>query len=94
MQGGFVQWQTMDRRPEIKDVPLNGTIREKALKGVLAEMDREGPLRVPGVAVHRTGTTTLLTPATELRHQIQILEYLFHGDVFPQEGEVHLGPHD
>lgn len=75
----------MDCRPEIKDVPLNSTIRVKALKGVLAEMDREGPLRVPSVAVHRTGTTTLLTPATQLRHQIQILEYLFHVDVFPQE---------
>src|SRR3954451_22536977 len=84
----------MDCRPEIQDVPLDGTIRVKALKGVLAQVDREGPLRVPGVAVHRTRTTTLLAPATQMRHQIQILEYLFHSDVFPQKGEVHLGPRD
>src|SRR5512135_531590 len=46
VQGGFVQRQTMDRRPEIQDVPLDGTFRVKTLKGVLAQVDREGPLRV------------------------------------------------
>jgi hypothetical protein len=87
VQGGFVQRQTMDRRPEIQDVPLDGTFRVKTLKGVLAQVDREGPLRVPGVAVHWTGTTTLLAPATQMRHQIQILKYLFHGDVLPQKAK-------
>jgi hypothetical protein len=94
VQGGLVQRQSMDRRPEIQDVPLDGTLRVKALEGVLAQVDREGWLRVTGVTVYRTGTTTLLATATQMRHQIHILKYHFHCDVSPQEGEVHLGPRD
>src|SRR6516162_11086309 len=81
VQGRFVQRQAMDRCPEIQDVSLDGTPRVKALKDVLAQVDREGPLRVPGVAVHRTGTPTLVAPATQSRHQLQVPEYLFHCDM-------------
>ena len=59
VQGGVVQRQTMDGRPEIQHVPLDPAIRVEALKGVLAQMDREGSLRVSGLAVHGAGTTAL-----------------------------------
>jgi hypothetical protein len=39
VQGGFVQRQWMDRSPEVQYVPLERTIRVKALKDVLAQMD-------------------------------------------------------
>ena len=74
MQGGVVQRQTMDRRPEIQHVPLDPAIRVEALKGVLAQMDREGSLRVPGVAVHGAGTTALLAAAAQLRQETQMLQ--------------------
>ena len=78
MQGGFVQRQPMDRRPEIQDVPLGRTLRVEAPEDVLAQVDREGPLRVAGVAVHRTGATALLAAAAQLRQQAQMLKHLFH----------------
>ena len=66
VQGGVVQRQPMDGRPEIQRVALDSAIRVEAAKRVLAQMDREGPLPVRGVAVHRAGTAALLATAAQL----------------------------
>jgi hypothetical protein len=39
VQGGFVERQAMDRRPEVQDVSLDRTIRMEALKGMLAQVE-------------------------------------------------------
>jgi len=85
VQGRFVQRQTMDRSPQIQDVPLERTVRVEALKDVLAQMDGEGSLPVRGLTVHGAGTTALLATATQVREQAQMLENLLHGHMFSQE---------
>jgi hypothetical protein len=72
MQRGVVQRQTMDGRPQVQRVPLDPTIRLEASKCALAQMDREGPLPVPGVAVHRTGAATLRAAAAQLTQESQM----------------------
>jgi hypothetical protein len=92
VQGRFVQRQTMHRSPQIQDVALDTTIGLEALKDVLAQMDREGSLRVRGPTVHGAGTTALLATATQVREQAPMLENQLHGHMFSQECEGHLGP--
>src|SRR5271166_4644205 len=94
VQGGLVQRQAMDRSPQIQHVPLDRTLSVKALKGVLAQMDREGSLRGRGLAVHGTGTTALLAATAQARVVAQMLKHMFHGHVFAQACEVDLGPRD
>ena len=55
-------------------------------------MDREGSLRVRGLAVHRAGTAALLAATAQAREAAQMLKHLFHGHLFAQECEVDLGP--
>ena len=92
VQGGLVQRQAMDRSPQIQHVPLDRTLSVKALKGVLAQMDREGSLRGRGLAVHGAGTTALLAATAQGREVAQMLKHLFHGHVFAHACEVDLGP--
>jgi hypothetical protein len=92
MQRGVVQRQTMDGRPQVQRVPLGPTIRLEAAKRALAQMDREGPLPVPGVAVHRTRAATLRAAAAQLTQEPQMRQDLFQTHLLAQEGEVHLRP--
>jgi hypothetical protein len=63
VEGGVVQRQSMDGRPEVQHVPLDPAIGVEALKGVLPQMDGEGSLRVSGLAVHGARTTALVAAA-------------------------------
>ena len=81
MQGGLVQWQTLHRRPQVQDVSLGSAVGMEALKDILAQMRREGPLAILGLAVDRAGTAALLTATTEPAEHAQVLEYLLHGDL-------------
>src|ERR1700756_2378374 len=92
VQRSVVERQTMDGRPEIQHVPLDPAIGVKALKGVLLQMDREGSLRVSGLAVDGARTTSLVTLAAQLLHQTQMLKNLFYCHLLTQECVVHLGP--
>src|SRR5271156_573309 len=92
VQGGVVERQTMDGRPEVQHVPLDPAIGVEALKGVLPQMDGEGSLRVSGLAVDGARTTALVAAAAQLRHQTEVLEHLFHSHLLTQECIVHLGP--
>ena len=92
VQGGLVQRQAMDRSPQIQHIPLDRTLSVKALKGVLAQMDREGSLWGRGLAVHGAGTTALLAATAQGREVAQMLKHLFHGHVFAHSCEVDLGP--
>src|SRR5271155_1834643 len=91
VQGSLVERQAADRSPQIQHVPLDRALSVKALKGVLAQMDREGSLRGRGLAVHGAGTTTLLATSAQGREVAQMLKHLFHGHVFAQTREVDLG---
>ena len=92
VQGGLVQRQAMDRSPQIQHIPLDRTLSVKALKGVLAQMDREGSLWGRGLAVHGAGTTALPAATAQGREVAQMLKHLFHGHVFAHACEVDLGP--
>src|SRR5271166_5075813 len=92
VQGGLVQRQAMDHSPQIQHVPLDRTLSVKALKGVLAQMDREGSLWGRGLAVHGAGTTALPAATAQGREVAQMLKHLFHGHVFAHACEVDLGP--
>ena len=91
MQGGVVQRQAMDGRPEVQHVALDPAIGVEALEDVLAQMDGEGSLAIRGVAVDGAGTAALLAAAAQLVEQTQMLKHLFHGHLLAQECEVHLG---
>ena len=67
----------MDGRPEIEHVALDAAIRVQASKRVLAEIDRERPLPVRGVAVQRAGTAALRATATQLIEETEMHEHLF-----------------
>ena len=73
VQGGFVQRQSMDRGPQVQHVPLERTIRVKALKDVLAQVDGEGSLPGRDLTVYRAGTTALLATSTQAREEAQVL---------------------
>src|SRR5438034_9529022 len=83
-QGGVVQRQTMDGRPEVQRVPSGSAIRLEASKSVLAQMDREGPLPVPGVAVHRARTAALRAGAPHLTQEPQMRQHLFQAHLLAQ----------
>jgi hypothetical protein len=94
MQGGVIQRQTMDRRPEVQRVTLGPAIRLEASECALAQMDREGPLPVPGVAVHRARTAALRAGAMQLAQESQVRQHPFQAHLFAQEGEIDLRSHD
>src|ERR1700675_5019693 len=70
VQGGVVQRQAVQRRPEVEDVALDGTVGLEALEDVLAEVDGEGVLAISGVTVYGARTTSLLAAAVQLVEQI------------------------
>ena len=82
----------MDGRPKIEHVPLQPTLRMKALKHVLVEMDRKRPLRGRGFTVHRAGTATLRAATTQVREDAQTLKNLLHCHMSAQICEVDAGP--
>ena len=65
MQGGLVQRHLVDRRPQVQHVALGTAVGVEALEDVLAQMGREGRLRVAGRGVNRAGTAALLAPAAQ-----------------------------
>ena len=47
VESRFVEWQPMDRRPQVQDVPFGRAIGIEALKHVLAEMHEKDRPMVP-----------------------------------------------
>ena len=76
VQGGVVQRQPMNGRPQIQHVPLYLTTRFATSKRVLAQMDREGLLPVCRVTMHRTGTAALQADAAQLTQEIEMRKCL------------------
>jgi hypothetical protein len=54
MQSGFVDWQAVDRSPQIENVATGAAVGMKALKDILAQVSREGGLRISGLPVDWT----------------------------------------
>ena len=73
MQSRFVQRQLVDGRPEVQDVALSAAIGVEALEDVLAQMGREGRLRVVRAAVERAGPAALQAAAAQVVEQSQML---------------------
>src|ERR1700722_13469861 len=93
IQGGVRQRQTMDRRPEVRRVPLGPAIRLEASKCALAQVDREGPLPIPGLAVHRARTAALRAVATQLTQEPQMRQHPFQAHLLAHEGEIDARSH-
>ena len=95
MEGGFVKRQTVDGGPEVQDVALGGAIGLETVEEIFTQLDRTG-IFLDGhggrrFGMDRTGTTPLLSFASGQAQDAQVLEYLFHGDLLAQEGEIHFG---
>src|SRR5712691_2688871 len=95
MEGGFVKRQTMDGGPEVQDVALGSAVGLKTVEEDFPQLDRTGIFLdghgVRRFGMDRTGTAPLLSFASEQAQDTQVLEYLFHGDLLAQEGEIHFG---
>src|SRR5690242_4233472 len=88
VQRGLSQRKPAPGCPEVKDVAVDGTLRSKALKDVLAHIRREGTISLARLGVNRTSTAALW-PA--FRHPLQaahVLQDLFDRDLLPQRGKV------
>ena len=91
MEGGFVEGQLMQRRPQVQHVALGAAVGVEALEHVLAEVRREGRLRVLRLTVERARPAALQAAAAQAVASSQVPQDLFHGDLLAEEGEVDLG---
>ena len=64
----------------------------ETLEDVLAQVGREGRLRVARLAVDRAGTAALQAATAEPVEQPQVAQDLLHADLLAEEREVDLGP--
>ena len=69
MQSSLVQRQLVDGRPEVQGIALGAALGVEALEDVLAQMRREGRLRVVRAAVDWTGPAALQAAAAQLVEQ-------------------------
>ena len=65
LQGGLVERQLVYRRPQVQHVALSTAVGVEALEDVLAQMGREGRLRVAGLAVNRARPAALQAAAAQ-----------------------------
>jgi hypothetical protein len=84
MECGIVKRQMVVRSPKIQNVALDRTGSVETLEEVFAKMHREGGMTSRRLAMHRTGSASLLAPATQAVEQTQVTQHLFHGDLFTQ----------
>ena len=91
MESRFVERQVMHGGPKVEHIALSAAIGVEALEEILAEVGREGALRVIGSAMKGTAAAALQTAAAKLVEQSQVVESLLHGDLLAQESEVDPG---
>jgi hypothetical protein len=88
MERCLVQRKAVHERPEIEHVSLGRALGVKALKCLLAQVDREGRFRASSLAVDGTWAATLGAATAQALEQSQMVEHLFHGHLLSHEGEV------
>ncbi len=81
LEGGFVEWDVMQGRPQVENVAVGAALGVKALKDVFAQVDGEGRLGVGALAVNRAGPAALLPSAAEVTEHPDVLQDLRHGYV-------------
>jgi hypothetical protein len=89
LQGGITQLQSFDRGPQVDDVALDGALGIEALEDVFFQVDTEGASLA--LAVHGTGPTPLVAPATQLGEQVEVFEDTLDGQLALHMREVEPG---